>query len=183
MCQCYVLALRLAQRGCLHACAPGTPSWLALSLPGATCGPCGPSCCLVSLPLCRLSPGWWGRRNPGQGEDPCPSGPLLSYEPHGGLWQDLKHGDCDQQHKTLALCLLWPYGHTNTDKSACRLQSLVGLTPFSKVGSSGYFYISCIFVPCHRRHAVIPNLLYLQSFPMPQERNFWKSFQSDPPPH
>lgn len=161
--------------GPVHACAPGMPPWLALSLPGATRAPCGPSWCFVSLSLCRLSPGWQGRRI-------LASGPPLSYEPHGCVWQDLKHGDCEQQHKPLGLCLLWPYGHINADKSACRLQSLVGLTPYSKVASSGCFDVSCTFVPCHRKHAEVPVLLHLQSFPMPQERNIWKVFQSDPHP-
>lgn len=77
--QCYVLAARVAQRGRVHARAPGMPPWLALSLPGATRGPCGPNCCLVSLPtrkgLLRLvgqeEP--WPRR-----EDPCASGPPLN---------------------------------------------------------------------------------------------------------
>lgn len=52
-----------------------------------------------------------------------------STEPHGCVWQDLEHGDCGQQQKNLGLCLLWPYGHINANISACRLQSLVGLTP------------------------------------------------------
>lgn len=84
---------------------------------------------------------------------------------------------CDQ-----LLCLLWPYGQINMDKSACRLQYLVGLTPYSKAVPSGFFCSSCTFVPCHRRHTVIPILVHLQSFPMPQERNIWEGFQSDPPP-
>lgn len=70
------------------------------------------------------------------------------------------------------------YGHINAGTCACRLQSQVGLAPYSKILDISVSL--ALLLPSTGGTKRL--LLHLQSFPLPQERNVWKSFHPDPPP-